>query len=257
MNNFSDGPDLYFFGQAGQANPLDGRCCSSLVQTPYSFHTHTTHTTHTTQTTHTTATQTQSHVQHSPCSHRIGKAQTQSSHPLNPSPPTSPRSKHIHITHTPPTPLIPRTTLIPSTSAAPDTLPEPRVPPTCTALTTPTPHLFPTPAWPSPSDSLNIHASQSQQPSHPHRVPQQTHRQTNDNYMATDTIQGYRPSSKNERNLIITQVNINGIETNSRSSNGLFTTHLQTSSQFRKPSSPPPLKQTHLKCITSPPCVTI
>ena len=44
------------------------------------------------------------HVQHSTCSHRIGNAQTQSSHP---SLPTLPRAKHIHISHTPPTPLIP------------------------------------------------------------------------------------------------------------------------------------------------------
>ena len=40
--------------------------------------------------THTTATKTQTHVQHSPCPHRIGKAQTQFSHPLTPSPPTPP-----------------------------------------------------------------------------------------------------------------------------------------------------------------------
>ena len=31
------------------------------------------------------------------CSHRIGKAQTKSSHPLTPSPLTPPRTKHIHI----------------------------------------------------------------------------------------------------------------------------------------------------------------
>ena len=42
-----------------------------------------------------------------------------------------------------------------------------------------------------------------------------------------------------QRNLIILQVNINGIKkTNSKSSNYLFTTHMQISSQFRKPSSP-------------------
>ena len=43
--------------------------------------------------------------------------------------------------------------------------------------------------------------------------------------------------------------------TNSRSSNCLFTSHMQIPSQFRKPSSP--LKQTHPKYITSPPCVPI
>ena len=41
--------------------------------------------------------------------------------------------------------------------------------------------------------------------------------------------------------LIILQVNINGIKTNSRSSKCLFTTHMQISSQYRKPRSP--LKQ--------------
>ena len=41
----------------------------------------------------------------------------------------------------------------------------------------------------------------------------------------------------------------NGLKTNSRSSNCLFTTHMQISSQFRKPSSP--LKSKHPKYITS------
>ena len=70
---------------------------------------------------HTTATKTQTHVQHSPCPHRIGKAQTQFSHTLTPSPPTPPRAKHIHMSHTPPTPLT-------STSPVLDKTPEPRVP---------------------------------------------------------------------------------------------------------------------------------
>ena len=67
-----------------------------------------------------------------------------------PSPPTQPRAKHIHISHTPPTPLIPRTTLIHNMLAALDRIPEPRVPPTCHGLTTTTPHPSPTPALPSP-----------------------------------------------------------------------------------------------------------
>ena len=46
------------------------------------------------------------------------KTQAQSSHPLIPSPPTQSRTKHIHISHTTPTPLIPRTTLILSTPTA-------------------------------------------------------------------------------------------------------------------------------------------
>ena len=130
-------------------------------------------------------------------------------------------------------------------------MPEPRVPPTYPALTTP--HPSPTPALPSTSHyhtlsvdthatQTTLHASQSQQPPHPHRVPRQPHRQTKDN-MTTYTTQGHRPSSKSERNLITLQVHINGIKTNSRSSNCLFTTQMQISSQFRKQSST--LKQIH------------
>ena len=132
--------------------------------------------------THTTTTKAQTHIKDFPCSHRIGKAQIQSSHPLTSSPPTPPPAKHIHISHTPPTPHIPRTTLIHNTSAALDTIPEPRVPPTCSALTTPHPPL--TSALPSTSHhqtlsaythetQTTVHASQSQQPPHPHRT--QTH----------------------------------------------------------------------------------
>ena len=181
----------------------------TLVQTPYPLPTYTTNT---------TATKTQTHVQHSPCSHRIGKVQTQSSHPLSTH--AAPSQTHTYLT-TPPTPHIPRTTLIHNTSAALDTIPEPRVLPTCPALTTP--HPSPTPALPStshhhplPSDThatqTTVHASQSQQPPHPHRVPRQSHRQTKDDYMTTDTPQGHIPSSKSEINLIILQVNINGIK---------------------------------------------
>ena len=145
----------------------------TLVQAPYPLPTYTIHT---------TATNTQIHVQHFPCSHRIGKAQTQSSHPLTPSPPTPRRAKHIHISHTPPTPLIPRTTLIHNTSAALDTIPEPRVQPIYPALTTTTPHPSLTPALPSTlhhhtisaythATQTTVHTSQSQQPPHPHRLP--------------------------------------------------------------------------------------
>ena len=56
-----------------------------------------------------------------------------------------------------------------------------------------------------------VHASESQEPSHPHRVPQQPLRQTKDDHMTTDTTQGHRPISKSGRNLITMQVNINGI----------------------------------------------
>ena len=225
---------------------------TSHLPTPHLHHLH-------------TAIQTQTYVQHPLCYHMIGKAQTQSSHPLTPSSPTPPRAKHIHISHTPSIPLIPRTTLIYSISAALDTIPEPRVPPTCPALTTTTPHPSPTPSLPSPSHphtlsaythttQTTVHASQSHQPSHPHRVPRQPHRQTKNYHMTTYTTQGHRQSSKIERNLIILHVNMNGIK-NSRSSTCLFTTHVHISSHIRKPSSP--LKQIHPKYITSSPCMPI
>ena len=101
---------------------------------------------------------------------------------------------HIHISHTPPTPLIPRTTLIHSTSAALHTIPEPRVPSTCPTFTTP--HPSPTPALPSLSHphtlsaytyatQTTVHVSQSHKPPHPHRVP----RQTKGGHITTDTTQ--------------------------------------------------------------------
>ena len=89
----------------------------------------------------TPATQTQTHVPHSTCSYRIGKAQTQSSHPLTPTLPTPPRAKHIHISHTPPTPLTPCIKLISSTSSAVDTKPEPRVHPYTHTPHSPQPHI--------------------------------------------------------------------------------------------------------------------
>ena len=93
------------------------------------------------------------------CSHRIGKTQPQSSHPPTTSPPTPPQAKHIHISHTPPTPLIPLTTLIHNTSVALDTIPEPHVSPTSPTLTTTTPHPSPTGALSSTSHphTLIIH----------------------------------------------------------------------------------------------------
>ena len=65
-------------------------------------------------------------------------------------------AKHLHISHTPSTPHIPRTTLIHNTSAAIDTIPDPRVPPTCHALTTPHPSL--TPAFSSTSHHQTLSA---------------------------------------------------------------------------------------------------
>ena len=131
------------------------------------------------------------------------------------SPPTPPRAKHIHMSHTPPTPLT-------STSPVLDKTPEPRVP-LIHALTATTPHPNPTPALPSPSHPHNltahthatqttVHASQSpQQPHAQHRVLRQPHKQTKDYHRTTSTTQTHRPSSKSERNIIILQVNINGL----------------------------------------------
>ena len=122
-----------------------------------------------TYTTHITATKTQTHVQHSPCPHRIGKAQTQFSHPLTPSPPTPPRAKHTHMSHTPPTPL---TTLNSSTSPVLDKTPVPCVP-LIHALTATTPPPDPTQALPSASHphtlTAHTHAYKQQYMHHSHR----------------------------------------------------------------------------------------
>ena len=115
------------------------------------------------------------------------------------------------MSHTPPTPLT-------STSSVLDKTPEPRVP-LIHALTATTPHPDPTPALPSPSHSHNTHATQTtvhasqspQQPHAQHRVLRQPHKQTKDYHRTTNTTQTHRPSSKSERNLIILQVNINGL----------------------------------------------
>ena len=178
----------------------------TLVHAPYPLPTYTTHT---------TATKTQTHVQHSPCPHRIGKAQTQFSYPFTtssptppPSPPIPPRAKHIYMPHTPPTPL---TTLISSTSPVLDKTPEPRVPLIHT-LSANTPPPDPTPTLLSPSHhhtlTAHTHATQTtvhtspspQQPHSQHRVLRQPHKQTKDYHRTTNTTQTHRPSSKSERN---------------------------------------------------------
>ena len=114
-------------------------------------------------------------------------------HLRHPSPPTPPRAKHIHMSHTPPTPLT-------STSPVLDKTPEPRVP-LIHALTATTPHPDPTPALPSPSHphtltahthatQTTVHASQSpQQPHAQHRVLRQPHKQTKDYHRTTNTTQ--------------------------------------------------------------------
>ena len=119
------------------------------------------------------------------------------------------------MSHTPPTPLT-------SMSPVLDKIPEPRVP-HIHAFTATTPHPDPTPALSSPSHphtltahthatQTTVHASQSpQQPHTQHRVLRQPHKQTKDYHRTTNTTQIHRPSSISERNLIILQVNINGL----------------------------------------------
>ena len=117
------------------------------------------------------------------------------------------------MSHTPPTPL---TTLISSTSPALDKTPEPHVPPiyALTATTPPPDHIPPNIlAAYTHATRTTVHASQSPQQLHPqHRVPRQPHTQTKDYHRTTNTTQTHRPSSKSERNLIILQVNINGLK---------------------------------------------
>ena len=88
------------------------------------------------------------------------------------------------------------------------------------------------------------------------QVPRQTHRQTKAYHRTINTTQAHRPSSKSEEKSHHT-ANQHKLtqKTNSRSSNCLFATHMQTSSQFRKPSSP--LNSKHPKYITSQQCATI
>ena len=73
-----------------------------------------------------------------------------SNHPLSN---TLSRTKHIHISRTPPTPA--RTTLIHNTTTALNTISEPRVPPTCLHL--PQPHLI----HPHNSIAINLPPSHS------------------------------------------------------------------------------------------------
>ena len=57
-----------------------------------------------------------------------------------------------------------------------------------------------------------VHASQSpQQPHAQHRILRQPHKQTKGYHRTTNTTQTHRPSSKSVINLIILQVNMNGL----------------------------------------------
>ena len=164
-------------------------------------------------TTQSTTAQTQTHVQHSPCSYRIGKAQIYSSHPNHPhNSYTAPSQTHIHFTNSTYT-SHPCTTRISSTSSAVDTKPEPHVSPrtsrtSCTSRTyrtsctscariphtphSPQPHLPVTshqhfPCHRTLTLSQHTHMQHKQKTPHQHRVPIQPHRQTNDDNLTTDT----------------------------------------------------------------------
>ena len=103
----------------------------------------------------------------------------------------------------------------------------------------------PTPALPSLSHTLSVYTHAP----HPHRVRGQPHRQTKDDHMNTHTTQAHRPNSK------VREIHyINGFK-NKLEKHCLFTTHMQISSQFRKPSTP--LNQKLPKYITLPPCAPI
>ena len=159
------------------------------------------------------------------------------------SPPTPPRATHTHLTYSTNSSHS-RTTLIHNTSAALYTIPEPRVPPTCFAFTTPHPSPTPatshhhTPSADTHATQTTVHASQSPHPPHPHgyygkltgRPKTTTRPQTQHKYTG--------PAVKVRETSSYCRSTYTESKTNSRSPNCLFTTHMQTSSQFRKPSSP-------------------
>ena len=86
----SNGVPIYHFWATGHVDPLDGWRCSTTPPNPGPSPL---------PTPHITTTQRQTHVQHSPCSHRIVKAQTQLSHPLAPlSTHATTSQTHTHLT---------------------------------------------------------------------------------------------------------------------------------------------------------------
>ena len=120
-----------------------------------------------------------------PVSTGVGKSQTQSSHLLTPLPPIPLRAKHIHISHTPRTPLTLRTTLIPSTSAALDTIHHNHsssIPYTSSSVTS---HPYTISAY-THATQTTVHASQSP---HINRVAREPRRLTKDDHTTTDSTQ--------------------------------------------------------------------
>ena len=84
---------------------------------------------------------------------------------------------------------------------------------------------------------------------HPHRVPHQPHRHTKDDHMTVGSIQTqYKDTDtavKVRESSSYCRLTYTESETNSRSPNCLFMTHMHISSQFMKPNTH--LKQTHPK----------
>ena len=100
-----------------------------------------------------------------------------------------------------------------------------------------------------------IRKTKSRQQPHPqYRIPRQPHRQTKDYYRTINTTQAHRHSSKSERNLIILQVNINGIKNKLeelklliRDTHADIITIRETNTP---PPTPPPTKAKTQQCAT-------
>ena len=169
----------------------------TLVQAPYPLPTYTTHTTAT------------KHMSNTPpVLTGLVKPKPNSLIHSPHSPPTPLRAKHIHMSHTPPTPLT-------STSPVLDKTPEPRVP-LIHALTTTTHPPDYIPALPSPSHPHSIYTCNTNNctcitVTATHNIGYYHDNLTNIP-RTNNTTQTHRPSSKSKRNLIILQVNINGIK---------------------------------------------
>ena len=147
-----------------------------------------------------------------------------------PTPPTPPPAKQIHISHKTPSPITtPRISITTRTSNAA----ERPVPVSSPSATNTQVILNTTIATP-------IATALPTQTHHADRVvPNSEKTRTIRTAHTANTTSIHKPSSNNERNLIILQVNINGINNKLEELKTLIkNTHMQTSSQFRKPSSP-------------------
>ena len=146
-----------------------------------------------------------------------------------PTPPTPPPAKQIHISHKTPSPsTTPRISITTRTSNAA----EPPVPVSSPSATNTQVTLNTTIATPTatalPTQTQHIDRV----------VPNSDKTRTIRTAHTANTTSIHKPSSNNERNLIILQVNINGINNKLEKLKTLIKKRMQTSSQFRKPSSP-------------------